>query len=337
MRHTQTHLRALLMLIVGLVPASALGWTAGKAEATACMTRWYDHTDKGLQIAVTTDSAGIDAIPAATVRAHVQSAMATWNQVQCGLCASLGGSGCPPIACDANPLGLTLVDGGIGAHTPTGLPCGTYNPDGVTCKTVAGNGNYVLAATQAADWHWGQLQVANTVVTANTVTGEIIDADIVLNMVTPTTGQKFQACADADCAQKPAAYPLCITLTHELGHVLGLNHSAVAKSVMEASAVPSQTYKCALADDDVAGVCTLYRTTCSGQPGEITPTPAQCAESAAANTPATTPPTPAPACQAARVPSLAAGWLLVVAAALVARRRVSSSRPAKETARATGW
>lgn len=301
-----------------LAPLPAHAWTPAKAQNSGCMTRWYAHDGEPLQIAITTDSKGIDGIPAATVQTHIQQALATWNQVQCGLCNHPGGSGCAPEVCAPNPLGVELVDAGIAPHTPIGLPCGAYNPDG-SCAKVQANGNFVLSVTDPKDWHWGQFQIANTPVTANLSTGEIIDADVVFNHVQFATGVPFQACA-GDCVKKPAAYPLCIILTHELGHVLGLDHSLVPKAVMEAAAVPSQTFKCALAEDDATGICTVYRTTCSGLPGEITPTTAECVEKAKANVSA--PPVTVPsACQASRAGPKWAVLGIIVATGMVWRLR----------------
>src|SRR5262249_37809968 len=47
-------------------------------------------------------------------------------------------------------------------------------------------------------------------------------------------------------------------LTHEIGHVLGLDHSALVSSVMVPFGVPSQLDQRTLAYDDVAGVMEIY-------------------------------------------------------------------------------
>lgn len=100
--------------------------------------------------------------------------------------------------------------------------------------------------------------IAITTVTFIRSTGEIVDADVEMNDVS----FRFTAC-------EPEA-PGCVvehdvknTLTHELGHVLGLDHppssqSGAVEATMFASASAGDTDKRDLAADDVAGVCSLY-------------------------------------------------------------------------------
>src|SRR5207249_8148431 len=47
-------------------------------------------------------------------------------------------------------------------------------------------------------------------------------------------------------------------LTHEIGHFLGLDHSALVSSVMVPFGVPSQLDQRTLAYDDIAGVMEMY-------------------------------------------------------------------------------
>src|SRR5207245_1087812 len=49
-------------------------------------------------------------------------------------------------------------------------------------------------------------------------------------------------------------------LTHEIGHLLGLDHSALVSSVMVPFGVPSQLDQRTLAYDDVAGIMEIYGT-----------------------------------------------------------------------------
>ena len=306
-------MRLLLTFMGILVALPASAWVPALAPS-GCFERWYAPDSAPINVTVAADSAGIGAIAPTDVHTALVAAMKTWTDVQCTLCANPGGAGCAPQVCASNPIGITLQDGGVGAHTPWGLPCGAFKPDG-SCQSVKANGNYVVSVTQKSDWLWSQFAASQTVLTTNNATGEIIDADILFNLVPRDDGSAFAFC-QGDCAAKPSAYPLCIPLTHELGHLLGLNHSAVVKSTMAVSAVPTDVYKCQLADDDKLGICTIYRETCSGIPGELSLTTAECDARALAgggNTPA-----PAPSCQAnVHQASSASLWLLLGALSLI--------------------
>lgn len=48
------------------------------------------------------------------------------------------------------------------------------------------------------------------------------------------------------------------TVTHEFGHVLGLDHSNDREATMYFSASPGDITKRTLAEDDIAGLCTIY-------------------------------------------------------------------------------
>ncbi len=322
-------MRVLLVWLVFGTALPAHAWVAATV-GTGCMDRWYTPSVDAAQVTMMTDSAGISGIAANDVHAALQSALKTWNNVQCDLCANPGGAGCVPESCASHSLGVTLLDGGIGAHTPWGLPCGATNPDG-SCKSVQPNGNYVVAVSKKSDWLWSQFAAAQTVVTANQATGEIIDADILFNLAPRADGSTFQFC-EGDCAAKLSAYPLCIPLTHELGHVLGLNHSADVKATMAASAVPSDVYKCALSDDDTLGVCTEYRSTCSGATTKPWLPEATCAANAKLNaadatgdaTTDTGSTTPASSCQAS--PRANSPWMLLFLGVAATAIRLGSGR-----------
>lgn len=93
-------------------------------------------------------------------------------------------------------------------------------------------------------------EIARTVVTHRIRSGEIVDADVLINV----GGFTF---SDAvECA--PNAYDLQATLTHELGHLFGLDHSAQGSATMDPSTDPGVCDKRALDGDDVEGFCAIY-------------------------------------------------------------------------------
>jgi hypothetical protein len=100
--------------------------------------------------------------------------------------------------------------------------------------------------------------LAITTVTFDTRSGRLLDADIEINDL----AFDFSTCdpTDQGCS---VSFDLENTLTHELGHVLGLDHPpnaspGASEATMFASASRGDTEKRSLAPDDVDGVCLLY-------------------------------------------------------------------------------
>jgi len=81
-------------------------------------------------------------------------------------------------------------------------------------------------------------------------TGQIVDTDISLN------NWKFSFSVVDPVP--PDAIDLLNTLTHEVGHLLGLDHSVDPHATMFAVAPDGESKKRSLEEDDIAGVCDLY-------------------------------------------------------------------------------
>jgi uncharacterized protein (TIGR03382 family) len=116
----------------------------------------------------------------------------------------------------------------------------------------AANQNVIIAVE---DWPYAEDALAATIVTVNTRTREIIDADIAFNL----EAAPFRVLSAG--AGAPMANDVQNTLTHELGHALGLMHNKRDPSVvMWPSAPPGETSKRTLASDDRSGLAVLYAT-----------------------------------------------------------------------------
>ncbi len=105
-----------------------------------------------------------------------------------------------------------------------------------------------VVAFRDDQWPYGSMAVAITSVTA-TADGVITNADMELN------GFEHEF---AIVTTNRTAWDVRNTITHEAGHMLGLDHDAVPDSTMEFEAQRGETKKRNLLEDDIEGLCAVY-------------------------------------------------------------------------------
>lgn len=132
----------------------------------------------------------------------------------------------------------------------------TSGGDGISLITVAGTDENLGLFAQGNS-------TARTRVFYDPDTGQINEADIVINPYPYSeSGEPIQFSTDGT----PGTYDLESTLTHEIGHLLGLNHSHVIGATMQATQALNGTYGAlaiterTLSEADVAAVRSLYGT-----------------------------------------------------------------------------
>jgi hypothetical protein len=117
------------------------------------------------------------------------------------------------------------------------------------------NRNVVVALSVA--WPYDPGAIAITTSAYDTRSGVVVDADIELN----AEHFDFRRVDDA-CDPKSGTMDLRNTVTHEAGHIIGLDHpprsSRYEETTMFASAPPCETKKQSLEEDDVDGLCSIY-------------------------------------------------------------------------------
>ena len=130
------------------------------------------------------------------------------------------------------------------------------------CDEVVGGDDPCWEDRSCADlydcWDFPSRMIAVTITTFVQCTGRIVDADIEMNGAhfhfttgdgPSCTKERTPDCVDTDVRN---------TLVHEIGHMIGFDHSPLATSTMYAHAERGEIEKRDLDEDDRAGLCHVY-------------------------------------------------------------------------------
>lgn len=127
--------------------------------------------------------------------------------------------------------------------------------DDASCDHIGyeeNSGNINLLVFRESGWAIDRAHdpsaIALTTTSWDDLTGRMLDADIEFNAENFPFG--IDGSADKADIQN--------TATHEIGHMLGLDHSNVGNSTMAPTAGTGDTDKRTLDDDDIEGLCRLY-------------------------------------------------------------------------------
>ena len=169
------------------------------------------------------DSAGDAGQVSEALRQAARQSFAAWNQASCS--------------------DLNLVEG----------PLTSVEAIGFSCKPAPSNegGDNLNLLVWRQQWPYASSGVyALTSVTFNPSTGIIYDADIEFNE------QSFTF----TLTDQPSRVQVDVrnTLTHEAGHLLGLDHSALPEATMYGMAPLGELIKRDLHPDDIDGLCAIY-------------------------------------------------------------------------------
>jgi MYXO-CTERM domain-containing protein len=145
------------------------------------------------------------------------------------------------VECEGEPIALAI------APTEKQVRC-----DEAQHNSGAGNANVIAFVSDWEDREYPPEAFGLTLVWHDPKTGEILDADMMIN---ETMGE-LMLCPLDDC---PAdAVDVQNVITHEAGHFLGLGHSYSRTSAMFFEARTGEVRKRFLNADDEAGLCDIY-------------------------------------------------------------------------------
>jgi len=124
--------------------------------------------------------------------------------------------------------------------------------DEIGLNTDRGNVNLLIWREQESDWPTSKSVTALTTTSYSQTDGAILDSDIELNGAYTQFGDSDSYPDDT------TVMDLRGTITHEIGHSIGLDHSQDPTATMSASSPPGETQKRTLEQDDIDGLCTIY-------------------------------------------------------------------------------
>lgn len=227
--------RALVLLVVLLAFAPASGaraWcqatsvqqaTAGVCDFTGVPFAW-----KRRCFTYALDERGTPSVSNATVLSVLDRSFAHWEGVRCS--------------------GLAL-----GFEFREARDFATCRDAEYTDRTGDGNMNIIAFVSDFRERKLSESAFAVTITWHAPSTGELYDADMLINELQGP----FGVCPDAGCTDD-SFVDLENVITHEAGHFLGLSHSADSDSTMFWSAGRGEISKRSLGADDIAGICAIY-------------------------------------------------------------------------------
>lgn len=125
--------------------------------------------------------------------------------------------------------------------------------------------NRVVWVSDREEWtsRFLSTELARTILIYRVQSGSLVDTDIAVNLA------YFEFAAGPECDAQ--GYDLQGMFAHELGHVVGLDHSAEPSATMAPNVAPGTCEQRTLSEDDRAGYCASYPRVEPGPEAELAP------------------------------------------------------------------
>jgi hypothetical protein len=247
-------------------PVATESFTRTTVPSTEICLAWNSR-----QVSVSVDPAGSSRTPGDTELTAIERSVKSWRDAitKCSDLALARGAAPPKIV-----VGKVTGSGGTNLITFRENSCRDV-PPGDPCRSDDSCGN------KHSCWDHGDVTIGLTTTTFSTRTGTIQDADIELNSAPASLGRGFLfTTVDSPACPENAPASTCVhtdvenTVTHELGHLLGLDHvEGRLNSTMAATAPVADLTKRIIDPGSADAICRIY-------PIGLPPTP--CDERAAA-------------------------------------------------------
>lgn len=246
-------MRALLLAAIGVlaVPARAAEpYVRLRAAQEPSHCLWWPAG----QVTVTQSAQGSDDIAGEAELEAISRSMQTWRG-PLRSCGNLTLEEAPRTT--DRTIGMAMEDGATNTNLVlfrAGKRCADAVPAGDACLKQSD----VACANKYDCWMHQAGALALTTSRFDPRTGRIFDADIELN------GGQFRFTASDGGKCTPPTYEGCVyydvenTITHEVGHLLGLDHAPDPTSTMYADAKTGETSKRSLDPGSLEFVCEVY-------------------------------------------------------------------------------
>lgn len=243
---------ALLTLVPTAVFAQDAHYARLRAQRGGECIAWQDRA-----FVYTVDAAGSAQVPGGQEFAAIDASFAAW-QAAAEVCSDLTFTRAEP-----------MTDATIGYDEEAASNANVLLFRETRCRDVVPAGDPCVEAGNCPNtyrcWNRGDFTIALTLTSYTSPGGVILDSDIELNASPRLDGTRFFfTTVDAPACDPAEPHAGCVgndvqnTVTHELGHALGLDHVERVGSTMEATAPVGETSKRILDPGTRRGLCDVY-------------------------------------------------------------------------------